>query len=181
MNKLMASALAVVLAFASTLSMADEGPETLVIREAQMAKQGEGVRRKFMVPLYDIALYTVAGQSKETLVSETLSPMALRIEVKSSLVSTALFTEAVLDGFKKYKRYDEVKDIVDGYLAKFVEEIVEGDVYTVFNDPELGVTTFRNDEVLTTINNPLFKEGMFGIWLGERPVNRRLKQNLLDG
>ena len=181
MKKLFASMLMVLFGLTTAVSASAEAPETLTLAEAEMQKQGEGVRRKFMVPLYDIALYTVEGQDQETLVSETISPMALRIEVRSSLVSTALFTEAVLDGFKKYERYEEVEQVVEDYLAQFVEEIVEGDIYTVFNDPARGVITYRNGEEFILVEGALFKEGMFGIWLGERPVNRRLKRNLLRG
>ncbi|MEQ3695374.1 MAG: chalcone isomerase family protein [Pseudomonadales bacterium] len=179
MKTLLASVLVVLLGLTSTHSANAESPETLTLAGTEMQKQGEGVRRKFMVPLYDIALYTVEGQDKETLVSETISPMALRLEVRSSLVSTALFTEAVLDGFKKYERYEEVEQVVADYLDQFVEELVEDDVYTVFNDPTRGVITYRNGEEYILVEDPLFKEGMFGIWLGERPVNRRLKRNLL--
>ncbi|RMA78410.1 chalcone isomerase family protein [Umboniibacter marinipuniceus] len=181
MKKLFASMLMVLFGLTTAVSVSAEAPETFTLAEAEMQKQGEGVRRKFMVPLYDIALYTVEGQDQETLVSETISPMALRIEVRSSLVSTALFTEAVLDGFKKYERYEEVEQVVEDYLAQFVEEIVEGDIYTVFNDPARGVITYRNGEEFILVEGALFKEGMFGIWLGERPVNRRLKRNLLRG
>ncbi|WP_298636510.1 chalcone isomerase family protein [uncultured Umboniibacter sp.] len=181
MKTLLTSVLLALLGLTSITSANAASPETMTLAEAEMQKQGEGVRRKFMVPLYDIALYTVEGQDRETLVSETVSPMALRIEVRSSLVSTALFTEAVLDGFKKYEHYEEVKQVVQDYLAQFVEELVEGDIYTVFNDPARGVMTYRNGEEFILVENPLFKEGMFGIWLGERPVNRRLKRNLLGG
>ncbi len=181
MKTLFASVLAVLLGLSITHYANAESPETLTLAGAEMQKQGEGIRRKFMVPLYQIALYTVEGQNSDTLVSETISPMALRIDVRSSLVSTALFTEAVLDGFKKYERYEDVRPLVDDYLAQFVEDLVEGDIYTVFNDPVRGVITYRNGEEYILVEDALFKEGMFGIWLGERPVNRRLKRNLLGG
>ncbi len=155
-----------------------EWPAEVEIREAQLNVVGYGVRRKLMMPLYDIALYTQTGDASETVVTDN-EPKALRIVVTSTLVSTALFTEAVLDGYKKYDYYDEVSETVKGYLADFDNiELVEGDVYTVFNDPIEGLVTYHNGEVISIINDRLFADGMFNIWLGPTPVNRRLKSNL---
>jgi len=157
-----------------------DAPESLTLNEATMTKLGEGTRRKFVVPLYDIALYISNGQDIETIAQEVSNPMALRIEITSTLVSTALFTEAFLDGFTKYEGYEEIRDDVETYLAAFTAELVEGDVYTLFVDPIEGVQTYHNDELLITVSNPAFKDGLFSIWLGDRPVNRRLKASLLN-
>mgnify|MGYP005998823685 CR=1 FL=1 len=116
-NWLIAGIVAVVASIASLANA--EAPDTLTLNEATMTKLGEGTRRKFVVPLYDIALYISEGQDVETIPTELMNPMALRIEVTSALVSSALFAEAL-------------------------------------------------------------KDGMFSIWLGERPVNRRLKARLLN-
>ncbi len=177
-NWLIAGIVAVVASIASLANA--EAPDTLTLNEATMTKLGEGTRRKFVVPLYDIALYISEGQDVETIPTELMNPMALRIEVTSALVSSALFAEALKDGFMKYERYDDISEIVDNYLAQFTEEIVEGDIYTVFSDPVEGVITYRNGEVFIVVDNPTFKDAMFSIWLGERPVNRRLKARLLN-
>lgn len=58
-------------------------PDTLVVNQAEMNKLGEGTRTKFVVPVYDIALYTSEGQDVETIVTELYSPMAIVIEVLS--------------------------------------------------------------------------------------------------
>jgi hypothetical protein len=169
-----------IFAFASfTNTVNAEAPETLTLNGSQMVKLGEGTRRKFFVSVYDISLYVTEGQEIESVTSDGINPMALRLEVTSSRVTTALFTEVVRDGFKKYANYQEIETLVDTFLDQFVEEIVEGDVYTVYADPFQGVITYRNDDVLTIVDSPMFKEGMFEIWLGERPVSRRLKAELL--
>lgn len=156
-----------------------EQPAEITVEGTTLVKKGEGVRKLLMYPLYDIGLYVPKGDTEGSLGSD--QPAALRIEVRSGKVTTARFTEVVLKGFKKYEHYDEVADSVHDYLDSFIYELKEGDVYTVFYKPELGTLTLRSDEEIARVTGNSFREGMFGIWLGERPVNRKLKRKLLGG
>jgi len=153
-------------------------PNSIVVDEQPLVLVGEGVRKKFMMPLYNIALYkNEALELNDIVVSDEAK--VLRLEVTSKLLSTALLTEAVLEGFKNYEGYDEIKEDVRLYLTSFDAELLQGDVYTVFHDPSRGLVTYHNDQLLSIVDNHSFSEGMFNIWLGDRPVNRRLKRDLL--
>jgi len=178
MKQIITVMMAMLLSVSAAHADKTQWPKKVAIDEQSLNYVGDGVRKKFMMPLYDIALYTLDGTVQDEIVSSD-EHKAIRIIVTSKLLSMALFTEAVLDGYKKYENYPEVKDVVRDYLADFDMELVEGDVYTVYHDPERGLVTYHNEEVLNVIDNSNFSEGMFNIWLGERPVNRRLKSDLL--
>ena len=53
------------------------------------------------------------------------------------------------------------------------------DVFVLVYDPNTGVTVHKNGAVQGTIQGVAFKKALFGIWLGNNPVDAGLKTKLV--
>ena len=53
------------------------------------------------------------------------------------------------------------------------------DVFVLVYDPSTGVTVHKNGAAQGTIQGVAFKKALFGIWLGNNPVDAGLKTKLV--
>ena len=56
---------------------------------------------------------------------------------------------------------------------------LKNDVFDFIYIPDVGVNTFKNGELKTTVQGLEFKQALFGIWLSEDSVQDDLKLSLL--
>ena len=61
-----------------------------------------------------------------------------------------------------------------------MDKIVEKDVFNlVFNPKDKSVWVYKNDVLKGKIDGLDFKKALFGIWIGDDPVDETLKKELL--
>lgn len=63
----------------------------------------------------------------------------------------------------------------------FFENVSPGDRYSLIYSPELGTELRLNDQTLGRVSGHDFAIAYFGIWLGEKPINKTFRDRLLDG
>ena len=61
----------------------------------------------------------------------------------------------------------------------FSDAIKVGDKFILVYVPEKGVVFYKNGEKKGVIEGYDFKKALFGIWLGDNPVDEGLKKGLL--
>ena len=156
-------------------------PETLKYAGKTMQLNGTGIRKKVFIKLYVGSLYLTEKSSDAAKIITDDSPMAIRLNIKSSLISPKRMKAATLEGFEKSTggKIEPIKPQIDAMLATFDEGVDSNDSYTLINVPGTGVDVVRNGAKVTTINSIAFKQALFGIWLSDDPVQANLKSAML--
>lgn len=157
-------------------------PREIKFQNKTLQLNGFGTRSKMMIEVYVQALYltTLSQDAKDIIDSDT--EMAIRIQITSSMVSSAKLTRNLNKGFELSS-----KDILDTLLPRMEQlkgmlsdEIVENDVFNlIYNPNDTSVWVYKNDKLKGKIAGFDFKKAFFGIWLSDNPVGENLKKNLL--
>lgn len=158
-------------------------PATLVANNTQLVLNGQGARTKLMLKLYTASLYLVAKNADADAIIEADEPMAIRLDVTSSMVTPQRMEKATREGFDAATGGDLVS------LAPRIERFVnvvragigEGDAVELTYIPGTGTVMSRNGAKGETIEGLDFKSALFAIWLGKKPVQKKLKSALLGG
>ena len=108
--------------------------------------------------------------------------MAVRLQITSSVVNSGNMSSAIKEGFEKSMKGNiaPLQSKIDAFIGIFSkEEIKGGDVFTLNYVPGAGVKSFKNGKIQATIEGEDFKKALFGIWLGEDPIDAGLKTSIL--
>jgi len=149
----------------------------------ELLLNGAGLRSRFMIKLYVAGLYTAqGGGSAETIVADD-APMAITLDIVSDRVTRDKMIEALDDGFAASTGGDTAA-LADG-MAQLQEtmggELAAGSSMMFAYAPQGGTTVWRDGEPVGVIEGLAFKQALFGIWLSEKPVARKLKAGMLGG
>ncbi len=142
---------------------------------------GSGQRTKAFFKLYTAGLYLRAKSSAADAIVKADEPMAMRLLITSSMITSEKMESAIREGFAKSARDNAgaLQTRIDQFVGAFKPEIAEGDVYDIVYSPGKGTSVSKNGKVTATIDGLDFKQALFGIWLGEQPVQQDLKAKLL--
>lgn len=141
---------------------------------------GAGVRSKYFLSLYVGSLYleNKSSDANKILYSNELKMM--RLDVISSLITAEKMEETVRSGFKSSLGGDtsSLQSEIDSFIGVFKEEIEVGDVFKFITTGEV-LKAYKNDKLLTTVEGEDFQRALFGIWLGNKPADKKLKGLML--
>ena len=158
-------------------------PATLDAAGTGLVLNGQGKRTKLVLKLYTASLYLKAKSDDAAAIIAADEPMAIRLDITSSTVTPARMEKATREGF------DAATDGNPGALAERIEKflevlrqgIAEGDAVELTYIPGAGTMMSRNGATGATIEGLDFKSALFAIWLGKKPVQKKLKSALLGG
>lgn len=157
-------------------------PASVKVGESSLNLNGAGIRKKVFFKLYTAGLYTPAKSTDGSALASADAPIGIRLQITSGMVSSDNMSEAIIDGFKKSTggNTSQLQTNIDKFIATFKSDpITEGNVFELFYVPGKGVETYKNGKLLTTIEGQDFRKALFGIWLGNDPVDSDLKKGLL--
>ena len=178
-----------IMIFASAISLSAqtsniEGidfPNELSINNETFVLNGGGLREKLgFLDLYVGGLYLSATSSDANQIVMSGSPMAIRIVIASRLVSRERFIEALEEGFKNTTvgKYTSIQiESFKEYLSDPFE--VEDEIILVYSSGNESTYLYKNSEIRGEFSGLPFKQALFGIWLGEKPAQESLKQEML--
>ena len=152
-----------------------QGTTTLVLN-------GGGIRKKLFFKVYTGGLYLTENSKSAADIVNADKGTGFRLTITSGVINSSNFSEAIEEGFGKSMKGKTapLKAKIDQLIATFKsEEIKEGDMFELFYVPGEGVLASKNGKLKTTITGLDFKKALFGIWLGEEPVDADLKAGLL--
>lgn len=161
-----------------------ELPATLEFDGAQLMLNGSGVRKKYMMSLYDGGLYLKAKSSDAEAIIAADEPMAIRLEITSGMITSEKMEEALVEGMENSTDGNTapLQEYIDAFMSAFQEEIKEGDNFNIGYTPGKGIDTYKNGTHLKTIDGGMeFKQAVFGIWLSDKPADKNLKKGMLGG
>lgn len=163
-------------------SHADNFPAKQTFVGQNLTLNGKGVRTKLVFSLYTAGLYVSAPSKDTKVLLDAKQPLALRMEVTSSMITSENMEEAVREGFQKSAGANlaALQPKIESLIQVFKQPIKEGDIYDFVYKPQ-NTVIIKNGKNAATIAGADFKQAFFGIWLGAKPVQANLKSALLGG
>lgn len=149
---------------------------------SELTLNGGGVRKKAFFKVYVIGLYLGQKSKDATAIIKNNEEALVQLQITSSVVSSSNMSEAIEEGFGKSMKGNTtpLKAKIEAFINNFKKEpIKEGDVFVLDYIPGVGVKTFKNGILLSTIEGEDFKKALFGIWLGADPIDAGVKTGML--
>jgi hypothetical protein len=156
-------------------------PESLKTGQTQLMLNGAGVRTKLFFDIYAGGLYLKEKSHDATAIIEADEPMAIRLHVLSSMLTSEKMEKATREGFKKATggNIEPIKVQIDAFCSVFKKEIKEDDRYDLIYVPGKGLAVYINGEYTSVTKGLAFKQALFGIWLSDKPAQKSLKRAML--
>ena len=183
MKKLVTLVSALLLSFAAhALEVAGVSiPEQLKLEDQPLTLNGAGVRKMLFMKLYVGSLYTEAKTTRASEILNSKTPVAIRLDIVSGMITSDKMASTVNDGFKKATagNMGPLQERLNSFINVFKEKIVEGDQFTLVAVPGKGLDAYKNGTFLTNIKGDDFSKTLLTIWLGEKPADKKLKKAIL--
>lgn len=159
-------------------------PASIKADNTDLVLNGGGIRKKLFFKLYTGGLYLTAKTKSAADAVAADKATGFRMVITSGVLNSSNMSEAIEEGFGKSLKGNTapMKAKIDQLIGAFKsEEIKEGDIFELVYVPGTGVKASKNGKLKATIAGLDFKKALFGIWLGEDPVDADLKTGLLGG
>ena len=166
----------------STIS-AGEPPEAIEFEGSTLILNGTGTRVIFFMKVYEGSLYLETKSTDADQIINNNSPMALRIDVTSEMVTADAMKKALSEGLKKSTNNNtgNILNEIGQLSASFNSDVTSGDFYEFIYIPEIGTHVLKNNEMVELIPGFEFKKAFFGIFLSNNPIQKNLKKAMLGG
>jgi len=166
----------------STIS-AGEPPEAIEFEGSTLMLNGTGTRVVFFMKVYEGSLYLETKSSDADQLINSNSPMALRIDVTSEMVTADAMKKALSEGLEKStnNKTGPILNEIEQLSSSFNSAVTSGDFYEFIYIPEFGTHVLKNDELVELIPGFDFKKAFFGIFLSNNPIQKNLKKAMLGG
>ncbi len=177
-------------------------PEKIGYNKKVLYLNGAGTRTKFFMNIYVAGLYVSKKTKDAATIINANESMSMRITIISSMLTGETMENAIREGFERSMNGDvsEIKEQIDQVCKAFTSSSTKvGDQYDLNFTPGIGFSTTKNGKSYTSSEfgkfsngkaqdgnlafspgkNNIFKKAIFGIWLGDDPVDDGLKASLL--
>ena len=162
---------------------ATEIPNSIEFQDTKLILNGKGTRVVFFMKVYEGSLYLETKNSNANKITNANEPMALRIDVTSTMVSADAMKKALNDGLEKStgNNTGPISKEINQLSSSFDSVVSEGDYYEFIYLPEIGTHVIKNKNLVEIIPGLDFKKAFFGIFLSDNPIQKNLKKALLGG
>ncbi len=157
-------------------------PASLEFDGNKLTLNGEGIRKKYMMSIYKGGLYLSKPDSDAAAIVAADEPMAIRIDMVSGMITSDKMVEALMEGLEDSTggNIAPLQEYVDQFIAVFQEKIKEGDYFDLAYIPGKGLEIYKLGALKASIDGGMvFKQAIFGIWLGDKPADSKLKKGML--
>ena len=156
-------------------------PDTVMAGQTKLILNGAGIRTKFFMNMYVGGLYLPQKSNDALKVIEADEPMAIRLHIVSSMITSERMETATREGFENATNNNSapIKTQIERFITVFKDKIQENDTYDFINVPGKGVEIYKNGKLNTSIEGVSFKQALFGIWLCDKPAQKSLKEEML--
>jgi hypothetical protein len=157
-------------------------PRKLEFKGNTLQLNGFGTRSKMFVEVYVQALFLSKLSQDPKEIIESDSQMAIRIQITSAMVSSSKLTRNLHKGFEQSSGdiIETLRPRMELLKEMLSDKIVENDVFNlIYNPNDSSIWIYKNDQLKGQIPGFDFKKAFFGIWLSDKPVDEKLKNELL--
>ena len=169
--------------FLTSPSLGAVAPDEIQYQGNIMTKNGQGTRIIFFMKVYEGSLYLETKNSNAQEIITMDSPMAIRIDVTSEMVTAEAMKKALSEGLEKStgNNTDLINKEIIQLSSSFDSAVSSGDNYEFIYLPDLGTHVLKNSELVELIKGIEFKKAFFGIFLSDDPIQKNLKKAMLGG
>jgi len=164
----------------ATADPAELFPPTMLVGTNTLQRTGVGVLRRWLIKGCDIALYAPAGTRKTDILGDV--PRCLELHYVYP-IGARQFAAAAWETLRRNYTEAELSALeakID-LLHAFYRDVKKQDRYKLRYVPGEGTTLLLNDVALGTVPGARFASVYFSVWLGNIPLDARLKADLLAG
>ena len=156
-------------------------PDQIEYQGITLNKNGQGTRIIFFMKVYEGSLYLENKSSNAQEIINLDSPMAIRIDVTSTMVTADAMKKALSEGLKKSTSNNTgpIMKEIDQLTSTFNSDVSTGDFYEFIYLPDTGTNVLKNSKYIDTISGVDFKKAFFGIWISNNPIQKNLKKAML--
>jgi len=150
----------------------------LTIDGVPIHRHGIGELRRFGIKGCDVAFFAPHGITRDRVLSDVPHVLELHYvyPIRSDRFARAAWK--TLERNESPETLDTVREDVER-LHGWYRDVSRGDRYRLSYVPGKGTTLSLNGDVLGQIEGHRFACIYLGIWLGKRPLSKRLRENLL--
>ena len=167
--------------FITSPSFGAGAPAQIEYQGNTLTKNGQGTRIIFFMKVYEGSLYLETKNSNAEEIVNMDAPMAIRIDVTSTMVTAEAMKKALSEGLEKSTGNNTgaiSKEIIQ-LSSSFDSDVSSGDYYEFIYLPNLGTHVVKNSELVELIKGMDFKKAFFGIFLSDNPIQKNLKKAML--
>jgi len=160
-------------------------PALYRFKNKQLILNGAGLRELLWIDVYACGLYMISPEINPLNVINKNETMIVRMDILSKAVSHKKLVSAFKKGFEDGNSEAVVKELqpeIKSFLAHITGlELKIGDKVDIVYEPDLGVSLYINYKKIGTVGRLNFKKAIMNIWLSNKPVDKSLKPELLNG
>ena len=182
LNKFLSAVILMSIFLISPIHGADV-PDQIDYQGSILIKNGQGSRIIFFMKVYEGSLYLESKSSNNEEIIKADSPMAIRIDITSTMGTADAMKKALKEGLEKStgNNTDPISKEIIQLSSSFDSDVSSGDHYQFIYLPEIGVHVLKNSELVELIKGMEFKKAFFGIFLSDNPIQKNLKKAMLGG
>jgi Leu/Phe-tRNA-protein transferase len=156
-------------------------PDSLTENNTKLLLNGAGLRTKVIIKVYAGGLYLLKKETDPAKIIAADEPMMIRMHFIHSTVSKENLVNAWNEGFTNATNGNiaAIEKEIEQFNGYFQEDAKKGDIYDVIYLPGQGISVERQGKRKGPIPGLAFKKAVFGIWLGEKPADAKLKKGML--
>lgn len=156
-------------------------PDSLSAGSKPLVLNGAGFRKKFGIKIYACALYLQKRDSDSSRIIMSDEVMGVRMHFVYKKVDGKDMAEMLTKGFENSTKGNmaPVKDNIAHLLSLLPKTLNKNDIVDLIYQPGRGIVCNINGKYAGESAGLVFKRAVFGIWLGEKPVNEDLKKGML--
>jgi hypothetical protein len=151
---------------------------TLVVGTNTLRRVGVGELRRWLIKGCDVALYAPPGVRKGGILEA--APRCLELRYVHP-IRAEQFVAAAVDTLARNHTPTELEAVKREIetLHALYRDVGKQDRYRLLYMPGKGTSLFLNGKLLGTVPGARFAAIYFGVWLGDNPLDKKLKQQLL--
>ena len=167
--------------FLTSPTFGSGAPDQIEYEGNTITKNGQGTRIIFFMKVYEGSLYLETKNSNAEEIVNMDAPMAIRIDVTSTMVTADAMKKALSEGLEKStgNNTDPISKEIIQLSSSFDSDVSSGDNYEFIYLPDLGTHVLKNSELVELIKGMDFKKAFFGIFLSDNPIQKNLKKAML--
>ncbi len=156
-------------------------PDSLMAGNDKLLLNGAGFRKKLFIKVYAGGLYLMQKDTDPQKIVDADVSMGIRMHFVYDGVSSKKLIKGWNEGFNNATggNIAPIKAEIDKFNSFFTEEAKKNDIYDIIYIPDRGVSVFMKGKLKGTIKGIEFKKAVFGIWLGAKPADKKLKKGML--
>ena len=148
----------------------------------ELILNGAGIKKAFG---YSCALYLERPETNSETIIDKDETMIMRMNLLSKKTSRKKMVEVFKENLTEANTVTFIQELgpeIELFL-EYVEELYLhiGDTLDVVYEPYKGTSIYVNYEKKGTISGFDFKKAIFNVWLSQKPIDKDLKVELLDG